>query len=97
LYGTNKGYQEVVQQLERSLSDVNPDYVKVQQDRDHTTYVLSDVAIVGITHVSAASEVAAMWYGEEVLVDEQGNYQTLYSINAEHSYGDCAPHPWWSE
>lgn len=72
-------------------------YVKVEQGPDFITYILDDTATVTVYNVSTDDPVAALRHESGVLSEGQVHYETLFSISAEHSYGDCAPRPWWTK
>jgi hypothetical protein len=97
LYGTDDSYLTVVQSIELGLEEMKDDYVKVNIDADYVSYVLSNVATVGVYQVTNDDQVAEMRHGVETVSGGQEEYETLFGIAMEHSYGNCAPHPWWNQ
>jgi hypothetical protein len=97
LYGTDDSYLTVVQSIELGLEEMEDDYVKVSKDVDYVSYVLSHVAIVDVYQVTNDDQVTEMRHGVETVSRGQEEYETLFGIAMEHSYGNCAPHPSWNQ
>lgn len=95
LYGTNKSYTSIQTEYEQDLSDSVQRYVKMPSESDLTTFVLSEVATVGIASVSTNDPVALLHFDAETLTKGQESFKTLFIFDVEHSYGNCVPHPYW--
>lgn len=95
LYGTNESYAAIRMGYEQLLNDAMGTYAVVPGESEHVTFVVSEVATVGLTNVVSDNPVALLYFEQETLIRAQESFATLFILDVEHSYGNCAPNPYW--
>lgn len=97
LYGTNADYDELLAAFEQDLKNTRDKVGKwhMLTTPDLVTFVVSDVATVNLRESYATDPVALLHFDEETMREGQSIYRTLFVLDLEHAYGDCAPDPYW--
>jgi hypothetical protein len=95
LYGTEQDYELLRVSFEQLLTTEKPSSISVEGESGEMTFVLSEIATVDISPAFADDPVALLDFDAVILDIASESYATLFILDVEHSYGDCAPNPLW--
>lgn len=96
LYGSNENYAFIRHEYEELLCSAMETCVVRPGDSEYVefvTFVVNEMATIGLSSTTANASVASLYFNEEILIEAQETYETLFLLHIEHAYG-CSPPPY---